>query len=172
MKDFEEFWRILCESFPDSEHRSRHAHEIILENPIYTLRYIREEGRILGFWSIWDLGDCRFMEHLALDTSCRGKGYGSAIFKEIFNDNIPLILEVEKPDTEDAGRRIEFYRRLGFHLNAYDYYQPPMQEGFGTVPMYVMSWPNPLDKTTFNNLRSLLYDRVYQWSDPELGQVK
>lgn len=170
MKDFEEFWRILCESFPESEHRSRHAHRAILDNPIYTLRYIREEGRILGFWSIWDLGCCRFMEHLALDRECRGKGYGSAIFKDIFEEDKPLILEVEKPHTEEAKRRIEFYRRLGLHLNTFDYYQPPMQEGYGTVPMYIMSWPDPLDKAAFENLRALLYDRVYQWSDPEREQ--
>lgn len=171
MRDFEEFWRILCEAFPESEHRSREAHQAILNNPIYTLNYIREEGHILGFWSIWDLGSSRFMEHLALDKSCRGKGYGSAVFKKIFMDEKPLILEVEKPDTEVARKRIELYQHLGLHLNTFDYYQPPMQEGFGTVPMYMMSWPEPLNKPTFNNIRGVLYDRVYQWFDPALNET-
>lgn len=168
MRDFDEFWRILCEAFPESEHRNRAAHEALLNHPEYTLHFIREEDKIFGFWSIWDLGSCRFMEHLALDKSCRGRGYGSAVLKEIFKDEKPLILEVEKPDTEEARRRIELYRRLGLHLNTFSYYQPPMQDNCTAVPMYIMSWPKPLDKDSFNQLRIILYDRVYQWHDPAL----
>lgn len=168
MNDFDEFWRILCEAFHEETHRSREAHEALLKHPLYQLNYIREEGRVLGFWSIWNLGSFRFMEHLAVDSCCRGKGYGSRVFRQLFETSpLPLVLEVERPDTEEARRRIEFYRRLGLHLNPYDYIQPAMQEGCGPVPLYLMSWPDPLGEAGFKEVRRLLYDKVYE-VDPRL----
>lgn len=165
MKDFDEFWRILCEAFPENEHRSREDHKALLNNPIYQLNYIRENQQVLGFWSLWNIGAFSFMEHLALDNSCRGKGYGTKVFEILFSSlDRPLILEVERPDTEEAQRRIALYQRLGLHLNLYDYYQPPLQPGFEPVPMYLMSWPEPLEEDAFNTVRERLYDIVYHGS--------
>lgn len=162
MNDFDEFWRILCEAFPENEHRSRESHAALLKDPLYQLNYIREDGQILGFWSLWNLGSCLYMEHLALDIRCRGKGYGSRVFQQIFETaRLPLILEVERPDTEKARRRIELYQRLGLHLNRFDYVQPPMQEGCGSVPMYLMSWPEALGELEFSAIRKQLYETVY-----------
>lgn len=162
MNDFEVFWRILCEAFPECEHRRRESHEALLKHPRYRLNFIREEERILGFWSLWDLGEFRYMEHLALDSSCRGKGYGSKVFEQVFQDaELPFILEVERPDTDKARRRIALYQRLGLHLNRFDYHQPPLQPGCREIPMYLMSWPEPLDEAGFNGIRDKLYETVY-----------
>lgn len=162
MESFETFWRILCEAFPESEHRSREDHLALLENPLYQLNYIREGERIVGFWTLWDLAPYAFMEHLALSALCRGKGYGTVVFEGLFKTlDRPLILEVERPDTETAARRIAFYERLGLHLNRYDYVQPPLQKGQPPVPMYLMSWPEPLTPEQFEEARRLLYTQAY-----------
>ncbi len=162
MNDFEEFWRILCEAFPENEHRSRVDHEALLDHPLYQLNYIREDGKILGFWSVWNLSSFLFVEHLALDRRCQGKQYGSAALNRIVGTaGLPLVLEVEKPETEDARRRIGFYQRMGVHLNPFDYFQPPLQVGCDIVPMHLMSWPDPLDEAGFTAIRKELYDTVY-----------
>ena len=46
----------------------------------------------------------------------------------------PIILEVERPVSQDAVRRIDFYESLGFHLNVFDYIQPPIDEGSEVDP--------------------------------------
>lgn len=162
MNDFDEFWRILCDAFPESEHRNREGQRVLLDHPLYKLNFIRENNRILGFWSVWRLDPFQYIEHLALDSSCRGKGYGTRLLEQVFRQAAgPLILEVERPDTEEARRRIVFYERLGLHLNRYDYFQPPLQPGYEPVPMYLMSWPEPLGQTEFNAVRKELYAVVY-----------
>ncbi len=162
MKDFEEFWRILCEAFPENEHRRKERHEALLDHSLYSLHFIREEGRILGFWSLWNLGEFLYMEHLALDSRYRGKGYGSRVFEQIFREaKVPFVLEVERPDTEKARRRIALYERLGLHLNRFDYYQPPLQLGCEKIPMYLMSWPVPLNEAQFTAVRDRLCETVY-----------
>lgn len=162
MDDFDAFWRILCEAFPESEHRSREAHRALLDNPRYRLYFIRENGRIQGFWGLWTLDGFNYIEHIALDSSCRGKGTGTRIFEALFRSGEqPLILEVERPETEEAGRRIAFYERLGLHLNRFDYVQPAMQDGCDPVPMYLMSWPEALDAAGFDGVREQLYRTVY-----------
>ncbi len=166
MNDFDVFWRILCEAFPEEEHRNREGQEALLNNPAYHLHYIREEGQILGFWSTWDFESFLFVEHLALDSVCRGKGYGTSALQQIFDTaGKSVILEVEKPETEKAKRRIALYERLGLHLNTYDYFQPPLQTGQGCVPMYIMSWPSLLNEMDFKRVRSELYRIVYHWVD-------
>ena len=99
------------------------------------------------------------------NSKARGGGIGSRIFKEYFKENDRMIfLEVEHPNEEDAKRRIKFYKNLGFHLNQYEYYQPPLRPGMPELPLYVMTYPDPIDEEQFEYCKSVLMDTVYHKS--------
>lgn len=162
MDDFRRFWEILCEAFPEEEHRSREDHEALMTNPAYEITYIRENSRIVGFYSLWDLGAFVFMEHFAFDAEYRGKGLGAKYLQALFKElNRPLVLEVEVPATQDAKRRIAFYEAQGLHFNRYAYVQPPLQVMCRAVPMHLMSWPQPLTEEMYHKYKKRLYHVVY-----------
>ncbi|MMZ64037.1 hypothetical protein D1872_263320 [compost metagenome] len=73
----------------------------------------------------------------------------------------PIILEVEPPEEEMARRRIGFYERLGFCLNAFDYVQPPLRQNAEELKLLIMSYPSPLTLQQFKDYRPILYREVY-----------
>lgn len=83
--------------------------------------------------------------------------------------NKPVLLEVERVLGEMEQRRIGFYERLGFHLNPYDYVQPPLREGNEDLPLLIMTYPNPVDEEEFQLYREILYSEVYKVTTPYQG---
>ena len=86
---------------------------------------------------------------------------GALVTHFLQNTTQPIILEVEPPTDNTSQRRIAFYQRLGFHLNPYHYEQPSMQPGQPAIPLYIMSYPKPLRKDTFESYVDELYRKVY-----------
>lgn len=76
----------------------------------------------------------------------------------------PIVLEVEPPDTDMAQRRISFYERLGFHLNPFEYMQPPLQKGQPELSLKIMSYPQTLTDAEFALYKETLYSKVYKVS--------
>lgn len=51
-----------------------------------------------------------------------------------------VLIEVEKPETDEARRRISFYERNGFRVREeIDYIQPPYSEGQSGLEMLIMT---------------------------------
>ena len=62
---------------------------------------------------------------------------------------LPILLEVEDPaDGEWERRRVEFYRRNGFHLLSIPYLQPPYRKGDAPLPLCLMSTDAVFDAET------------------------
>ena len=73
--------------------------------------------------------DSYYGEHLAVNERGRNGGIGSFIFNWCLEHlKGKHVLEVEVPDEEIKRRRINFYKRLGFYYNEYEYIQPPMRK--------------------------------------------
>lgn len=162
MKEFCEFWRLYLQAFPVQERRTLEQQKVVMKNEKYTIKYIFEGDLFIGFYTVWDLEEFIFIEHLAIDESFRGKGYGYRIMKEIIEGvNKIIVLEVERPVTEIAKKRIQFYERLGFKLNPYEYEQPAYQNNLPPVPMFIMSFPNQLGNMEFKVVREKLYRIIY-----------
>lgn len=164
---FVQVWEIYDKAFPQEEKRALEQQQALLTNELYRVfPYFDETNReVLGFITLWDLPDFTFWEHLAVKETCRGQGIGSKIIEEtrkVSSKNI--IFEVELPETEVAQRRIGLYKRLGFHLNDYPYFQPPYQANTLGVDMLIMSSPNPLSATEFIEIKNTLYKEVYHWA--------
>ena len=162
MDNFDAVWEIFKYSFPEDERRSFEEQKKLLKNPLYNFNTIYDCDLFIGFVAFWSFNDFIFIEHLAVDKNFRGKGYGGKIVKDIISryDKI-IILEVEKPMTSEAVRRISFYKNLGFHLNKYDYLQPALSENKNSVPLFLMSYPKNINKEDFITIKTLLYKTVY-----------
>lgn len=163
MNDFNTIWEIYENSFPEDERRSLDKQKKLLSNPRYSFNPIYDKNKIVAFTAIWNLPNFIFIEHFAIKKEFRGKGYGTKILKNIIEKyDKKVILEVEKPETHDAKRRIDFYKNLGFFLNKYDYKQPPLGENKQPVPLFLMSYPIEISPEEFINIREVLYEKVYK----------
>lgn len=164
-KEFDKVYSIIGESFPGDEYRPYTEQKALLENPKYTVYVWPEDNgdEIGAFIAVWQFEGFAFIEHFAVAPSCRNKGLGSLILKEIMDMlSCPICLEVEPADTEFAKRRIEFYERNGFFLNDYPYSQPPISKGKKEIQLMIMTSGGCATKKTFENIRNTLYKEVYR----------
>lgn len=157
--DFETVFSIMERSFPPEEYRPFDAQKALLADPAYRIYTAKENGRILGFAAVWELENWLFLEHLAVEPQCRNRGIGGQLLD--FLGKRRTCLEAEPPETEIARRRIGFYERNGFFLNAYPYEQPSLGEGRCPVPLKIMTAGGPISPEEFTALKALLYTRVY-----------
>ncbi|MNC01984.1 hypothetical protein D3C75_493490 [compost metagenome] len=161
---FDEIYTIMEASFPVSEIRTRSGQKALLDNPNYRI-YTEQDaaGRIIAFLAAWEFPLLRFVEHIAVNPATRGGGIGCKLMNSyLARSDKPVLLEVEPPAGELEQRRIGFYERLGFHLNPYDYVQPPLRTGQPDLPLRIMTYPQPIRKSEFQLYREILYTEVYK----------
>ena len=160
--DFNQIYEIMEDSFPPSEIRTRQGQKKLLSCPNYKIHLKQQNNVISGFIATWEFNQFCFVEHLAVRFKLRGSGIGRTIIQEyIANKNKIVILEVEPPNKEIAVRRIGFYKRLGFILNDFEYFQPPLREGQELLPLKIMSYPKSISLQQFDLYISLLKTSVY-----------
>jgi ribosomal protein S18 acetylase RimI-like enzyme len=160
---FQQVFRLLCASIPPEERREESVQRALLQHSAYILYVYTEAESLLGMLAAWEFENVRFIEHFAVDEKARGKGLGGALLQSyVALDDRPVMLETEPGARSPmAQRRIRFYERAGFQLNAYAYEQPPMRKNDGWLPLRIMSWPDALDKEMFEELRYMIYREVY-----------
>ncbi|MFH1520634.1 MAG: GNAT family N-acetyltransferase [Candidatus Micrarchaeota archaeon] len=145
-------------SFPSDEKRELDL--LLFDKKDYSLMAAVED-RVIGFISFWDFGTFIFIEHLAVEKELRNQGIGSKMLGEFMNKYQNIILEVEKPQNEQQYLRIKFYEQFGFKLNHYPYVQPSYGKGKSPVPLYLLTYPRPLNLDQFTNIKKKLYEIVY-----------
>ena len=91
--------RIYTESFPPDERRDfSDVIRLLEENDDFFIVLLSDENKAVGFISYWEWNDFSYVEHFAVDSSCRGSGYGATAMTELLKRiNNPAVLEVEKP---------------------------------------------------------------------------
>lgn len=148
---FPAFWEIYEPSFPLCERRSLEDQELIFSNETYHLEAWIEADRLYGFIGWWDCPGLRYVEHYAVHPEYRSSGYGSVFLSEwIKESDIPVLLEIE-PVTDDISRRRQsFYKRLGLKENDIRHWHPPYHRGMDRVELWLMSYPDPIQKDTYN----------------------
>ncbi|WP_300675383.1 GNAT family N-acetyltransferase [Desulfoluna sp.] len=159
------FSRLCVEAFPVDERRPEAEYAGLLADPRYCLEMSLDENRCVGFFSSWDLTGFTYIEHFAVEHTCRGQGVGSAALRAFVAEHAgTVILEVEPPRVSvDAVRRIAFYERLGFLYNPVHHVQPPYAQGLQPVVLHLMSFPDPV--TDYAAVRHELYTHVYDLSE-------
>ncbi|ASR48212.1 GNAT family N-acetyltransferase [Paenibacillus kribbensis] len=161
--DFSEIYAIMEASFPASECRTFDSQKALLKHPSYRIITEKnEQDKTIAFLACWEFTHFRFVEHIAVDQGIRGGGLGKKLMiRYISESDKPVVLEVEPPVDEWTQRRIVFYERLGFHLNHFEYVQPPLREGQADLRLQIMSYPGTLDEQAFAPFKEILYTEVY-----------
>lgn len=161
-EDFDEFFKLLKESFPEIERRNYEGQKKILENNLYNVLYYKEGKEVVAFIAFWKFEDFIFIEHLAVAERLRSKGIGKRILNTLLTIyHKKVILEVEPVEDQLTKRRVEFYNRLGFKLNDYEYKQPPLQEGNEYLKLEIMSYPEKISKEEFLEFQDKVINNVY-----------
>lgn len=163
--DFESFFEVMKESFPEIERRTYDGQKKLFDNERYRVLWYKDVyGKVDAFIAYWEFDKFIFIEHFSVDEKLRGKGLGSKMIEEVLDQfNKTVVLEVEYPEDEISIRRIEFYKRMKMNMNDYEYVQPPLQDGEELLPLKIMSYPNTLNEREFNKIREELYDKVYKF---------
>lgn len=161
---FARLFTIMEYSFPKDERRDPEEHFNEFRKPQFRSLILEENGNIAGFMNYWQLNGFVYLEHFAVAREQRGRGRGSELMEKLCGIvKCPIILEVEPPELSEAAvRRIGFYKRLGFHPNEYEYFQPPYHNGEKPVRLMIMSRPSPLSEEQFKKIRSSLYRDAYE----------
>ena len=160
-KTFNTVFDKMKTAFPYEERRDYSDQKECLENKYFKFFEIYDCDLAVGFTALWVFENFVFIEHIAIDEDKRGSGYGSKaieLIKEKYNK--PLILEAEAPVTEQQIKRINFYNRLGFNVNSFNYTQPSYHGGEG-VPLLILSYPNKLTDEEFEEFLKETRREVY-----------
>lgn len=161
---FSEAWDLYEASIPKEERRSLMGQQRIFGLEEYHFEVIFMGDAMIGLLLWWGFKEFVFIEHFATMPNVRGKGYGGKILREFLEaQKRQVVLEVEPPEDELKKRRIVFYGKLGFVFNSHFYKQPPMQEGCGSMQLYLMSWPTEFTKESVDlfvsNYHPIIYDQ-------------
>lgn len=157
--------QLYLNAFPASERRTpEQQRHVVDHNPLFRFCTIQVEGKTVGFLSYWELPAFIYVEHFAVDASLRGQNIGFMTMQELHKKSTkPIILEVERPDTEIARRRIRFYERCGYTLWNREYLQPPYQDGYTPLPLLLMCHGHLTEAEDFSRIKETLYKEVYHY---------
>lgn len=161
--EFTNIYKIMEEAFPKAEIRSYHKSLSLLDHSKYRIFTIKNcKDNINAFIADWQFKHFRFVEHFAVAKNSRGLGLGSKTMKKYLAlEDKPVFLEVEDLKTVEAKRRISFYENLGFILNDFGYIQPPLQKTDKKIPLSIMSYPKPISKKQFPQIKEKVFSSVY-----------
>jgi len=163
-QEFKEAWKIYESSFPLDEKRTFEVQKKILRNNLYDFFAVKKNDTLVAIITVWRFQEFLFIEHLAVIDFLRGKGVGTDLLKEYLSKtNEKIVLEVELPNTETATKRINFYEKIGFKLNSFNYIQPPYGKEKNHVPMILMSYPQTITELEFILIRDKLHRFVYEY---------
>lgn len=164
--DYDFCEQLYLSAFPPTERRNKEQQRVLTdENPDFYCCILSVNDKAVGFITYWEFDTFVYIEHFAIEPSMRGKNIGSQVLNLVHAKQIkPVILEVERPDTDIARRRISFYERCGYKLWTQDYLQPPYQEGYPLLPLYLMCHGNLTEEQDFNSIKALLYQKVYRYN--------
>ncbi|PTN38943.1 GNAT family N-acetyltransferase [Desulfonatronum sp. SC1] len=160
-EQFESFWEIYSESFPEYEKRDRAGQLAVLTRKEYAVNFYSEADSMMGFIAYWDIGGYYFVEHIAIAETGRGRGIGSILMNNLIQSGRNVVLEVEPPVDDTTLRRIKFYERLGFHLNQHHHIQPPLQADGSALHLKLMSFPDKISVEDAELIEKSLRDIVY-----------
>ena len=150
-------------TFPEKERRDWSQLLDMIENtPEMWLQLIEADEQVIGFLVLWALEEWLFVEYFAIDPEHRGKNYGAQVMQDLTGlSHTKLILEVEPPQTDDAVRRIHFYKRNGLTCLPFDYLQPSYSNPEQSYPMLLMSNAVEKEEVYFTEVISFIKRCVY-----------
>lgn len=134
------FRRLYASSFPIFEQRTERQQATAFGCGQYRLAGYEEDGSLVGFISYWEFEGYIYVEHFAIDTGLRGRGYGSALLDGFVGATPKIVLLEIDPVTDSvSAARLRFYRRCGFRENPYPHRHPAYRDGYEPHPLRVLT---------------------------------
>lgn len=161
---FKSFRTLYESSFPLEEQRSLQQQELAFADSHYhLLLYYEGENELIGFISYWDFEDYHYIEHFAINTQIRGRGFGSAVLKDFMSrSQLPIILEIEPIRDDTSAARLRFYEKNGFTTNPYPHKQPPFKKDSAPVPLIILSSGKELSPAEFQRFSADFHGIVFK----------
>ena len=162
--DFNLIWNMLSESFDTTVLREKQLLKQMIAGGQCQYFLEKDASQKIDGALLWcDLKDFIFLEYLVVTPEMRGRGIGQKILSNFLNEkNRTVILEVEIPRSKNDRKRIEFYKKLNFHLNEYPYTVPPFHVGDAPLDLMIMSFPKALSEKTFHTTRDVIFESLYR----------
>lgn len=138
---------LMERAFPREERREALWHRRAMEDGDFYCCCVTDESRFVGLVCYWVHGDLVYLEHLAMATECRNRGYGARVLEELHKRYAKYIIiaEVEPPADELTRRRCGFYERLGYRRLPEAHVQLPYHPDTAAVPLLLYACS---DRTT------------------------
>ncbi len=161
-EEFDNFYKVLQDSFPIKEYRSYRQQKELLDHFLYDIEAYEDRGVIKGYITSWKFDTFNFVEHLVVLSEARGDGIGTKVLERARSKwEKPIYLEVELPEDPISRRRIAFYERNGFVLNEYPYVQPPLTPGNPEIPLLIMTSHGKISEKDFREFKRKMKGVVY-----------
>lgn len=162
---FDDAMEIYKVSFPIFEQRIIKDQIDVLTDDRFNFMVVYENKVLIGIILYWDLDNCKYIEHLAISPSLRGKNYGSRILKEFCEKNGTIILEIDPPVDDISFKRLSFYSNLGFKLQDFEHIHPPYRKDYNGHKLKVMSFNRNLSEDEYNTFNVFLKERIMKYSE-------
>lgn len=152
---------LYVSAFPQKERREWDLLAAMIGTvPEMALQVITEKDEPIGFMVSWKLNEWCFLEHFAISPLQRGKRHGEKVMLDFVKDS-RVLLEVEPPVSEDALRRINFYKRAGMVCLSFPYLQPSYKKNGEPYDMVLMSNIPDAGDQAYAEIVNLIFEKVY-----------
>lgn len=149
-------------SFPLHEQREVASQTAILSNDAYHFTLLYDEDIFIGILLYWEQPEFLYIEHFCILPELRNHRYGQKALSLLKESQIPFILEIDTPVTPISVRRKGFYERCGFVENPYAHTHPPYHATDNGHELIVMSYPNVLSPSTYDDFSQYLTHTIMQ----------
>ncbi|MEG1793561.1 MAG: GNAT family N-acetyltransferase [Rikenellaceae bacterium] len=149
---FAEAWRIYNDNFPFVERRTIKHQEVAFEDEKCHFELFTEGDKPIGMTCYWLFDEYLYVEHLAIDKTNQGGGYGTKLL-DFFLKTSPglVILEIEPVIDDLTTRRLHFYERFGFQKNDHYHVLVPYHDSTpNDMEMVLMTYPKTINKALFD----------------------
>ncbi len=151
---FNTAWELYEEAFPSQEKRFLAEQIQLLNNHFYTFQAICDNNNFIGILGFWEIEEFIFIEHFAINSSLRGKNYGTLILSEFLKEKKYVILEIEPLLNQQNLKRLHFYQNLGFVQNTIEHFQVPFRKGDTPIALELLSYKTSLTQEKYQFLYS------------------
>ena len=162
---FMNLFNLYVLAFPPTERKSWAGleYELSYEKRFHVYAFMQND-KFVGFLNTWTFDRFYYIEHFAVSPNFRDQHIGSEALQMLMSQiKLPIVLEVEMPNSPAAIRRIQFYERLGFSVLSHKYAQPPYEDNGFLLPMQLMSNNLHFASTHFEFIKENLYTNVYHY---------
>ncbi|MGB3749966.1 MAG: GNAT family N-acetyltransferase [Arcobacteraceae bacterium] len=155
-KYFEKAWQIYEESFPQEEKRTLAEQIKLFDKKSFTMLCYIEDEKVLAILFYWQIERYTYLEHFAVNSTLRGRSYGSKILQEFIDNNQNIILEIEPIIDEATQKRLDFYERFDFRVNNHIHFQVPFRKNSEKLQLIFLSHKKVLSDGEYTALYQMM----------------